>query len=72
MKLLTTLALTCSLFAFTSCSSISHGNHSCCGKSSPQCKDGCKPDKSCCDDKCNKCDGKSSCTDGSCELPKKK
>lgn len=86
MKTLTYILLSLSFFIFASCSSTkNHGEkeccslkkakkseHSCCRAPSDQCKKGCKPDKSCCKDECKKCDGKSNCKDGSCDLPKKK
>ena len=73
MKLLMSGLLFISLAGFTSCSHMH--KHDCCHKGKAhheQCKDGCKPDKSCCKDKCEKCDGKSGCKDGSCDLKKKK
>jgi hypothetical protein len=72
MKVLALGSMLFSMFMFTSCSSMSKGaDHSCCVKNSSVCKDGCKTDKSCCDDKCGECDGKSSCSEGSCDNAKK-
>ena len=65
MKNIVYILMSLSFLVFTSCSHMgNHHGHSCCDKKSEVCKDGCKADKSCCKDKCGKCDGKSSCKDG--------
>lgn len=70
MKFINTLLLSSSLILFASCA---HTNkHACCQNPDHACQQGeCKEDKSCCHDKCKSCDGKSSCSSGSCDLKKK-
>lgn len=73
MKTLKLFIAILSLAFFASCSHLGASDHSCCKSKTHECQDGkCKKDKSCCDDQCKKCDGKSSCQDGSCDLKKKK
>lgn len=69
MKAITTILMTTSLLILGSCSSLK-ADHSCCTKSK-ECREGsCKLDKSCCDDKCNKCSGEKDGCGESCDLKK--
>lgn len=66
-----TLTITLLLTLFASCAHHQGGKHSCCEGKKQECQQGqCKKDKSCCKDKCGKCDGKSSCSDGRCDQKK--
>lgn len=66
MKNLRTLGLTFGLMFIVSCAH----NHKC--HQARACKDGvCKIDKSCCGNKCKKCEGKDSCKTANCDMSKK-
>jgi hypothetical protein len=74
VKILKILAIVSALMFVTSCGHMGYKN-SCCDKTkmSKACMDGqCKIDKSCCDSKCGKCDGKDSCKKNQCHLKNKK